>query len=129
VATSADLSSLNASNLTSGTVPTARLGSGTANNTTFLRGDQTWQTISSTPTTAQVLSAYAGASAGGVGTYYIPRERTSPATLVVGGTVAGSNLRKFDTSGNLVSCGFSGTWMYVGNLENNNGDGLYLRIS
>jgi hypothetical protein len=34
----------NASNLASGTVPTARLGSGTANSTTFLRGDQTWAT-------------------------------------------------------------------------------------
>jgi hypothetical protein len=36
----------NASNLGSGTVPTARLGSGTANSTTYLRGDQTWATIS-----------------------------------------------------------------------------------
>ena len=32
----------NASNLASGTVPTARLGSGTASSSTFLRGDQTY---------------------------------------------------------------------------------------
>ncbi len=38
----ASLTSLNASNLSSGTVGTARLGSGTANSTTFLRGDNTW---------------------------------------------------------------------------------------
>lgn len=33
-----------ASDIASGTVATARLGSGTANETTFLRGDQTWAT-------------------------------------------------------------------------------------
>lgn len=35
---------INADNVTSGTVGTARLGSGTANSSTFLRGDNTWAT-------------------------------------------------------------------------------------
>ena len=37
-----NLTDLNASNLGSGTVPAARLGSGTANSSTFLRGNGTW---------------------------------------------------------------------------------------
>ena len=39
------LTALNASNLGSGTVPTARLGSGTASSSTFLRGDSTFAAV------------------------------------------------------------------------------------
>ena len=39
----ASLTALNASELGSGTVPTARLGSGTASSSTFLAGDQTYK--------------------------------------------------------------------------------------
>lgn len=44
----ADEIAIAASQITSGTVATARLGSGTANSTTFLRGDQTWASAGST---------------------------------------------------------------------------------
>jgi hypothetical protein len=42
----------NATNLATGTVPTARLGSGTANSTTFLAGDQTYKTALTTAVTS-----------------------------------------------------------------------------
>ncbi len=42
----AQLTNLNASALSNGTVNTARLGSGTASSITYLRGDNTWSSIS-----------------------------------------------------------------------------------
>ena len=44
----ARIDNLAASKITSGTVATARLGSGTANSSSFLRGDQTWAAVTST---------------------------------------------------------------------------------
>ena len=44
----ANITALNASNISSGTVPTARLGSGTASSSTFLAGDSTFKTVTGT---------------------------------------------------------------------------------
>ena len=138
-----------ASNLVSGTVAAARLGSGTANSTTFLAGDNSWKTISTTPTTAQVLDATAGASVGAVGTYAFLGDIAAVATAA-GSTRAGSNLRYagiasgagFDAfsinNGNSVGSGGtpSGTWRAMGrSYTGTNGEityygaTLWLRIS
>ena len=46
--TAGQIPNLAASKITSGTVATARLGSGTANSSSFLRGDQSWAAVTST---------------------------------------------------------------------------------
>ena len=63
-----NLTNLNASNISSGTVPTARLATGTANSTTFLRGDQTWATVSGGVTSITAGNGLTGGTITSTGT-------------------------------------------------------------
>ncbi len=81
-----NLTNLNASNLSTGTVGTARLASGTANSTTYLRGDQTWATVTSLPgSQGQVFTSS--------GTFTVPSGITAVKVTVAGGGGGGGSSR------------------------------------
>ena len=102
-----------AADITSGTIATARLASGTANSTTYLRGDQTWASVSAgvsslngltdaTQTFAVGTSGtnFAISSASGVHTFNLPDASTTARGVVTTGaqTIAGQKTIQAQTA-------------------------------
>ena len=112
----------------------------TVGGTSITFNDGTTQTTAAggAPTTAQVLNATAGASAGAVGTYAFLRNSTGGSSFF-GGTVAGGVLQAVSLStdgsslgGGAVDTSMSGTWRamsYPQQTPYAYPIGLYLRIS
>ena len=100
----ASLTALNAAQLGSGTVPTVRLGSGTASSSTFLRGDGSWQAAgggkilqvvsTALDTTLSISSSSTSAFADLTGlAATITPAATSSKILIFGHTVVASSVR------------------------------------
>jgi hypothetical protein len=140
--TGSNVTSLNATNIASGTLAVARGGTGTASpslvggtNITISGSwpNQTVTAAAGAPTTAQVLSATAGANANAVGTYGMML-RNEGGTKNPDTTTAGSVLRFTTIQGNTDGINRSGTWRCMGySLSIDDGAGnnitLWLRIS
>jgi hypothetical protein len=81
----------NATNISSGTLGTARMGSGTANTTTYLRGDGSWQTGPLGYTGSAGTNGYTGSagSTGYTGSGYGTTASVQMGSLGVGTTASG----------------------------------------
>lgn len=107
--------SFDASVITSGTVATARLGSGTPDSTTFLRGDQTYA-VPLPPLTSNSIGSQVFA--------------IRPSGVVAFGTTyAGAGLAPSSSAGNTGAGSLSGTWRALGTTPAVTDATLFIRIS
>jgi hypothetical protein len=95
------ITAINASSISSGTVATARLGSGTANASTFLRGDQTYAAVPS-PNNGTLTMNVSGTGLSGSATFTADQSGNSTFTVASNASSANgaSTLVARDASGN-----------------------------
>ena len=98
----ANLTSLNGSNISSGTVAAARLGSGTPSSSNYLRGDGTWSTVSASPagSNTQVQYNSSGSFAGSANFTF------DGTNVLVAGTVSGGSDERLKKNWRGVVSGF-----------------------
>jgi hypothetical protein len=100
----ASITAINASSISSGTVATARLGSGTANASTFLRGDQTYAAVPS-PNNGTLTMGVSGTGLSGSATFTADQAGGSTFTVASNASSANgaSTIVARDASGNFTS--------------------------
>jgi hypothetical protein len=128
----ADVPPLDAAKITTGTVDTARLGSGTPDATKFLRGDQTWAVPTAAPTPAgsdtQVQFNDAGALAGD-GNFIWDKVAQRVTVKAAGSAGSTTGLLIKDSNGNNRFDARDNGTVKLSNLDGANGDGLILSVA
>ncbi len=124
----ASSTALNASNLSSGTVPTARLGSGTASSSNVLRGDQSWGTLSADMITSGTISTARLGSGTANSTTYLRGDgswQTVSAGVSLSGTNQWTGQQSFNTASTTGAININPTWNSAGTVFS----GIYMRAT